>query len=128
MKLLLDTHVVLWALLDSARCPIKVAHAIADADNDVFVSSVSALEVAIKQSLGKLTLPGPAKSWLPGAVAALGAEWLELSHPVALAVGELPWHHRDPFDRLLVAQAQCGYTLVSGDARVHQYGVPVLWP
>jgi PIN domain nuclease of toxin-antitoxin system len=88
---------------------------------------VTALEIAIKQSLGKLELPAPAEGWLPGQVAAAGFEWLPFDAFDALAVRALPWHHRDPFDRLLVAQAgRAGRTLVTHDEHLRAYGVPIL--
>lgn len=127
MRLLLDTHVVLWALLEPARLSEEVARAFVDPRNDVFVSAATAWEVAIKESLGKLALPGPARTWLPAACARAGIEWLPVTPDDALRVSDLPWHHRDPFDRLLVAQALCGYTLVTHDRRLEPYRAPVLW-
>ncbi len=126
-RLLLDTHVLLWALSDPGRIPAASAVAIADVDNEVAVSAVTGWEIAIKQSLGKLALPGPAESWLPGAVKKTGLDWIDITTDDALAVRGLPWHHRDPFDRLLVAQARAGWTVVTHDAAFAAYGVPVLW-
>ena len=127
MKLLLDTHVVLWALLDPSRLTPKSSNAIIDPANDVFVSAVNAWEVAVKQSLGKLKLPGPAHVWLPYACSKAEYEWISIGPDDALRVGRLPWHHRDPFDRLLVAQAAAGFTLVTHDQRMGDYNVPILW-
>ena len=83
--------------------------------------------VAIKQSLSKLVLPGPAESWLPMACAQTGLGWTSVTLDDALAVGRLPWHHHDPFDRLLVVQARGGRILVTHDRAFEPYGVPVLW-
>lgn len=127
MNLLLDTHVVLWALLDPTRLQPPVRDAIADPANRVVVSAASAWEIAIKQSLSKLVLPGPAESWLPMACAQTGFGWTSVTPDDALAVGRLPWHHRDPFDRLLVVQARGGRILVTHDRAFEPYGVPVLW-
>lgn len=126
MTLLLDTHVCLWALSDPGRLASKVAEAIADPENDVRVSVVSAWEIAIKQSLGKLELPEPAEDWLPVALEKTGIELIPVTFVEALRVRSLPWHHRDPFDRLLIAQAMTGYTLVTHDDRLARYSVPIL--
>lgn len=127
MRLLLDTHVLLWALSETGRLSPDALSVIADPDNEVVVSAASAWEIAIKQSLGKIELPGPAEVWLPGAVSRTGFDWLPISAEDALRTRALPLHHRDPFDRMLVAQAQGGYTLVSHDERLRPYGVTVLW-
>ncbi len=127
MKLLLDTHVVLWSATDPGRLVPATRELLEDGENEVLVSIVSAWEIAIKQSLGKLELPRPAEQWLPDVLRKTGFEVAELGLAAALRVRALPWHHRDPFDRLLVAQAlEDGYTLVSHDAIVAQYGVPTI--
>jgi len=126
MNLLLDTHVLLWALGSPDRLPPQAARALQDRENNVVVSAVSALEIAIKQSLGKIDLPGPAEEWLEPAVREVGFEIIPVGFRDALRVRALPWHHRDPFDRLLVAQAMGGYTLCTHDDRLSEYGVAVL--
>lgn len=127
MSLLLDTHVFLWALLDSSRLGTAVATRLADPDVPVVLSTVSAWEIAIKESLGKLVLPAPSARWVPEAARRLGVSVLPLEIEAALAVSSLPWHHRDPFDRLLVAQAARGHTLVTHDRALEPYGVDILW-
>jgi PIN domain nuclease of toxin-antitoxin system len=93
----------------------------------VFVSVVTAWEIAIKQSLGKLELPKPAEEWLPQAVRRTGFEIAEVGLNAALKVRGLPWHHRDPFDRLLIAHAlEGGYTLVTHDEAFAAYRVPLI--
>jgi PIN domain nuclease of toxin-antitoxin system len=88
---------------------------------------VTAWEIAIKQSLGKLELAHPAERWLPEVLRRSGFEVAELGLAAALRVRGLPWHHRDPFDRLLVAHAlEDGYTIVTHDATFDSYGVPVV--
>jgi PIN domain nuclease of toxin-antitoxin system len=127
VKLLLDTHALLWALAEPERLSPAERDQIRNPENDVAVSAVTALEIAIKQSLGKLDLPAPAEGWLPAQVAAAGFDWLPFDASDALAVRALPWHHRDPFDRLLVAQAaRRGRTLVTHDEHLRAYGVPIL--
>lgn len=127
MRLLLDTHVLLWALIEPERLAPAIADRLRDPGNELLVSAVTAWEVAIKQSLGKLVLPGPADVWLPEACQRSAIDWLPVEPADALAVGRLPWHHRDPFDRLLIAQVRGGITLVTHDRAVEPYGVPVLW-
>ena len=127
MKLLLDTHALLWSATDPARLAPEARSAIEEGTHDVLVSIVSAWEIAIKQSLGKLDLARPAERWLPDVLRRTGFEVAELSLPAALRVRSLAWHHRDPFDRLLIAQAlEQGYTIVTRDAVFDAYGVPVL--
>ena len=123
MKLLLDTHVVLWWRLDNRRLGTAARRAIATADL-VLVSAASGWEVAIKQALGKLTLADPFGALVED------SDFDEL--PVTLRHAEqlraLPAHHNDPFDRMLVAQAQAeGVTIVTHDRRFRPYDVPVLW-
>lgn len=128
MRLLIDTHALLWALLEPGRLSAEAAEAVADGKNRVLVSAASALEIALKQTIGKLRLPGPAREWLPDRVERLGeTAWLPVSEHHALRAGSLPLLHKDPFDRLLIAQAlEDGLTLVSSDRQLAQYGVPML--
>jgi PIN domain nuclease of toxin-antitoxin system len=127
VKLLLDTHVVLWSATDPDRLAPEARAALEDGTNDALVSVVSAWEIALKQSLGKLELAKPAEHWLPEVLKRTGFEVAELGLRSALRVRGLAWHHRDPFDRLLIAQAlDEGYTIVSRDAAFDAYGVPVI--
>lgn len=123
MKLLLDTHAFLWCRQDSLRLGTAPRNAIAQADA-VFVSVVSAWEVAIKVALGRLRLP----ERFEDAVIDSGFEPLPINFGHAEAVALLPRHHRDPFDRMLIAQATTErLTLVSHDHAFAAYGVPVVW-
>jgi PIN domain nuclease of toxin-antitoxin system len=123
-RLLLDTHVVLWWLGDDQRLSEAARRAIAETTNDILVSAASVWEMAIKRSLGKLTAPAE----LLDVVAAQGFGWLPVRADHAGAVGSLPWQHRDPFDRLLVAQARVeGVPVVTSDPAFAAYGVGVLW-
>lgn len=122
MRLLLDTHVLLWWLADDpALSPRTIS--VVGSERDVYVSAASAWEVAIKQALGKLEAPDD----LAGAVAACAFRELPVGFEHAALAGALPRHHDDPFDRMLVAQARLeGLTIVTGDTRFARYGVPVL--
>jgi PIN domain nuclease of toxin-antitoxin system len=127
VKLLLDTHVLLWSATAPDRLTSDARAALEDGTHDVLVSIVTAWEIAIKQSLGKLELARPAELWLPDVLKRTGYEIAELGLSAALFVRGLPWHHKDPFDRLLIAQAlDQGYTIVSRDAVFDAYHVPIL--
>lgn len=127
MRLLLDTHVFLWAAGDPEELTDSARLAIADAGNEVYVSAAVTWEIAIKSALGKLTVPGDPATWFPARVRSLGFNSLPILPEHALAVGALPDHHNDPFDRLLIAQAQLeGLQLVTRDANIRKYAVHVL--
>ena len=123
MKLLLDTHVVLWWVGDNRRLNSAAREAIATADL-VWVSAMTALEVAIKVSKRQLRTSEP----LPVTVAADDFTELAVTMRHAQEVERLPRHHGDPFDRLLIAQARIeGATIVTHDRAFEAYGVPVIW-
>ena len=123
MRLLLDTHVVLWALADPERLRPSARAAIIDPANDVLASAATAWEIAIKTALGKLTAPTD----LLRALDDSGIETLPITAVHALAAGALPPLHSDPFDRMLVAQAQAeGLALVTRDPKIAAYEVSVL--
>ena len=123
MRLLLDTHVLLWWLADDAALGEEARAAVADPRSFVAVSAASACEIAIKKALGKVHAPDDLEAELErNRFAALV---VTVGH--ALRAGALPPHHHDPFDRMLVAQGQTeGLTIVSGDPDIARYGVPVL--
>ena len=128
MRLLLDTHTLLWWIADSRRLPIATHRAILDSENDKLVSAVTAWEISIKYHLGKLPSAGPIVGNLPAAIATEGFRELPISVSDAARAGALPGLHRDPFDRLLVAQALDGnLTLVSNESVFDSYGVSRLW-
>ncbi|MSP60865.1 MAG: type II toxin-antitoxin system VapC family toxin [Myxococcales bacterium] len=128
MRLLVDTHCWLWALGEPARLAPAAAEALALASNEVHFSPVVAWEIVIKVATGKLKLPGPVADYLTDRLRLLGHRTLAVDLPHVLQVGQLPLHHRDPFDRLLVAQAQVeGLTLVTADPAMRDYDVPLLW-
>lgn len=127
MRLLLDTHALLWWLESGERLDKKAFDAIAEPGNSVYVSIASAWEIAIKAGLGKLRVQPDLASWFPQELAANRFTVLRIELPHALAVERLPRHHRDPFDRLLIAQATVeGLTIVTGDAQFERYAIQVL--
>lgn len=127
MRLLLDTHVFLWAAGEPQEIAEPARLAIADTENEVYVSAAVAWEITIKTALGKLKVPGDPATWFPARVRALRFDALPILPEHALAVGALPDHHRDPFDRILVAQAQLeGMHLVTRDPEIQKYAVKFL--
>jgi PIN domain nuclease of toxin-antitoxin system len=123
-RLLVDTHALLWWLADDPSLSPAARDAIADPNNEPLVSAASVWEIAIKRSLGKLTAPDD----LPDTIADEGFAWLPISAQHAWTVRDLPIHHADPFDRVLVAQAMVeGVPIVTTDTRFAEYGVDVRW-
>ena len=119
MRLLLDTHLLLWWVANSESLSKRARALISDPENTVFVSAVSLWEIWLKESLGKLRLPANFEDKL----ASESFESLPLTGPQTRQVARLPWHHRDPFDRMLVAQAKVDdLTLLTADDRVSAYG------
>ena len=123
MRLLLDTHVLLWALMDSGQLRPAARSLLADGANDVYVSAASAWELGIKSALGKLKIPADLEAVLQASF--LRPLAINIAH--ALEAAALPRHHADPFDRLLIAQARLeGLTLMTRDGRFSAYGVSTL--
>jgi len=123
VKILLDTHILLWWLADDERLPSRASNAIENPNTEVVVSAASAWEISIKQAAGRLEAPDD----LLNALAANDFGTVAITAAHALAAGRLPPHHSDPFDRVLIAQAQIeGWTLVSVDTRFPLYDVELL--
>lgn len=124
MKLLLDTHAALWILTDDERLSDNVWRHITDSSNLVLLSAASVWEIAIKRALGKLAAPDECLALLLDT----GVTALSVSAEHAASVEQLPAHHRDPFDRILIAQAIAeGAALVSCDPKLRPYGVTLVW-
>ncbi|MFO0805777.1 MAG: type II toxin-antitoxin system VapC family toxin [Gemmataceae bacterium] len=127
MKLLLDTHAFLWYITNDTKLPLPFASAIRNPSNEVFVSAASIWEAVIKHHLGKLPLPQPPAEYLPRQRIVHGLLPLAVDEGAMPFLAKLPPLHRDPFDRILVAQAQQhGMTLASIDPLVLAYPVPFL--
>lgn len=127
MDLLLDTNAFIWWLDDSPRIGGPARTAISDPLNGVFVSAATFWELAIKLSLKKLNVRSDATSWVPQELARNRFRPLPVQLHHALAVEHLPFHHRDPFDRLLIAQAiEEDLTIITGDSEFEAYAVRVI--
>jgi PIN domain nuclease of toxin-antitoxin system len=122
LRLLLDSHILLWALMGTARLTARTRQAILDAD-EVYISAASVWELAIKAASGRLRMPKD----LVEQARESGYISLPVTATHAIAAAELPLHHRDPFDRMLVAQASLeSLTLLTADPRLKLYGVRIM--
>ena len=127
MKVLLDTHVWLWSVVSPERITAEVREVLENPDNALILSVASSWEIAIKYRLGKLSLPEPPAVFIQPRLTRDGIDTLPIEHRHACRVAQLPDHHRDPFDRLLVAVAQLeSLTLVTTDPALEHYDVPLL--
>ena len=128
MKLLLDTQCWLWWFAQPERLNEEAIAHIADETNALWLSVASIWEMGIKVAIGKLPLPEPIDSYIPSRMVLLNMRSLEITASHALQASMLPLHHRDPFDRILVAQAQMEeMMLVSADPMFRLYNVSMLW-
>ena len=128
MRALLDTHALLWWLTDSNRLSARARSVIADGSTELFWSAASSWEIAIKTRLGRLTLPEPPRTLIPKVIREQSLHPIDISHAHALSVAELPDHHRDPFDRLLIVQAkQEKLAIVSADEMFTRYELERVW-
>jgi PIN domain nuclease of toxin-antitoxin system len=124
---LLDTHVWLWMLGARDRLRSAVREQLEDAGNELLLSAASSWEIAIKYRLGRLQLPQPPPHYVPDRIRRTGTTPLPVEHEHVLRVAELPDHHRDPFDRLLVAQAQIlRVPIITADRQLAAYEVDVV--
>lgn len=128
MKLLLDTHAFLWWVEGTPAVGRRARAAVSNPDNDVLFSIASCWELAIKLSLGKLRLAQSLERFIPEQLRLNGFSLLDVQLTHVVRVADLPFRHRDPFDRLLVAQAlEDDLTIVSADRVFRQYGVALIW-
>ena len=128
MRVLLDTHAFLWWVTDDAQLSDRVRDVIGDRDNRIFLSAASAWELAIKVGIGKLTLPEPVETYVPRRLVSNAFEPppIEIRH--TLRVATLPNYHRDPFNRILIAQCQVDdLVIASCDRQVLRYSVQQVW-
>ena len=127
MRVLLDTQVWLWMLSAPERLSKKARALVVSQDNELLLSAASAWEIAIKHAIGKLQLPEPPEEYIPPLMIQTAITPLAVNHRHALRVASLPTHHRDPFDRLLIAQAQIEeLPILTADRAFRLYDVRVL--
>ena len=127
MKLLLDTHCWLWLQVSPERLQPANLAILEDSGTQLLFSAASSWEIAIKVALGRLKLPAPPTEYVPSRMASSGVTGLPVEHAHALRVAELPHHHRDPFDRLLIAQAMVeGVPILTADPQFAAYDVEVI--
>jgi PIN domain nuclease of toxin-antitoxin system len=128
LKLLLDSHTVYWAVYEPERLPMRAADSIADATNELFVSLATLWELSNKAALGRLALAGTSVETMIARIRNLGVTVLQITEPDVVAASSLPPHHLDPFDRMLVAQAQANsLVIVTTDPDIPKYDVETLW-
>ena len=128
MKLLLDTHVFLWWVLDAPELSDAAKRLMINGENNLYWSAASSWEVAIKYQLGKLPLPHDPGHYIPKLLATNAIESIPITDEHSFTTGRLPFYHRDPFDRILVAQAMVeGLAILSKDAAFSHYAVKVIW-
>jgi PIN domain nuclease of toxin-antitoxin system len=128
MKILMDTGCWLWSLTAPERLNKKARDLLSDRAHTLYLSAASSWEIAIKAALGKLHLPEPPDRYIPGRMAALDVRGLPVEHSHALKVFALPAHNRDPFDRILIAQAQTeSLTILTADPAFRAYDVGIFW-
>ncbi len=128
MNLLLDTHALIWAANEPKKLPDVVRSAIEDPENQIWISAVSAIEVTIKFRIGKLEGADELAERFESVIAGLGFDQLPISVAHASLAGLLAFDHRDPFDRILIAQSQIEqYPLVSNEKMFDQFGVIRFW-
>ncbi len=129
MKFLIDTHCWLWLQTERKRFNADLLQTLADPSSQRYLSAASVWEIVVKHAIGKLPLPEPPSIYVPDRMRLSQVRGLAITHVHALAVAALPPHHRDPFDRILVAQAQVeGLTLVTADMALEQYDVRLIGP
>jgi PIN domain nuclease of toxin-antitoxin system len=128
VRIVIDTHAFLWWNEASPKLSKRASAILADARNTLLLSAVSALELVVKVQAQKLKLPEPPSVYVPTRTAHYGIEILPVTLAHALAVEALPLHHRDPFDRLLIAQAQMEQLpILTIDADIRRYTVKTIW-
>lgn len=128
MRILLDTHTFLWWIMNDPRLSASAFRSIEDGRNEAFLSAASAWEIAIKCQVGKLLLPSKPQQFVAEHLSRNGFSPLPINLSHALYVFELPNLHRDPFDRMLVAQSKLeNVPILTADEQIKQYGVEAIW-
>lgn len=127
MKILIDTQIFLWLFGFARRISPNVEQLLKDSNNRIYFSAASAWEIAIKYSTGKLQLPAHPEIYIPDRIQRANIIWLEITHEHALAIANLPPIHKDPFDRILIVQANTeNLTLLTADSVFGKYSVKLI--
>lgn len=128
MELLVDTCTALWYWGGDPRLSARAESALRDPENDLWFHQISYLEITVKYSLGKLSLKKSPALLVPEAMERYRIQFTPLSNPDVARLESLPFHHRDPFDRILISRAlNRDWTVITSDAAFKEYGVEVLW-
>jgi len=128
MKVLLDTHAFLWWITDDPKLSSRAREIISNIKNELFFSAASGWEISIKVQIGRLKLPDEPQRFIHGQMRTNAIQSLPILMSHALHVSTLPDHHRDPFDRLLIAQAQLeGFPILSADPQMAKYQIEAIW-
>jgi PIN domain nuclease of toxin-antitoxin system len=128
VNILLDTHCWLWWISEPARLKDDARRLIEDSLNTILLSVASSWEIALKYSIGRLDLPEPPEHFVPKRLMRDGISSLPIEHVHALHVAGLPYHHKDPFDRLIISQAQIeGVPIMTVDRQFEAYDIEIIW-
>ena len=127
-RYLLDTHVFLWMAADPDKLSRRVRKIVAQKNSALHMSAASGWEIALLRRLGRINLPDAPERFVPEAMQQLQVEPIAIGFSTAIAAAGLPLIHRDPFDRIIIAEAQKGkMTVLTRDAKFAEYGIPVIW-
>ena len=127
-SILLDTHVWLWCISAPSRLGVDVLNLLEDRENEIYLSAASAWEIAIKYGLGRIPLPEPPDKFITPRLLRDGIRPLPVEHQHACHVANLPDHHRDPFDRILIAQTQIErFTFITADRKLKDYDIEMIF-
>lgn len=127
MRFLIDTQILVWLIIESKKIPTKILNILENPENEILVSSVSIWEIAIKISINKLSLPFELK-YIINVIEKMNIKILEINIEHLINVAELPFHHKDPFDRLLISQSMIeNISIISSDSSFQNYKVDVIW-
>ena len=128
MKVLLDTHTFLWWITDDPKLSLRVRGIMSDGENEIFISAATGWEIAIKSQIGRLKLPDEPQRFILEQLKINGMKSLPIEMRHALHVSTLPTYHQDPFDRILIAQAQMeDLPVLSADPEIGKYEVTIIW-
>ncbi len=128
MRYLLDTNIFIWSLDQFEKLNETAQGILSQKRDELYLSAASSWEISLKAGIGKLRLPDPPEQYVPSRMSMQAIQGLQITHAHALAVSDLPRHHKDPFDRLLIAQARMeSLVLMTADSAFKKYPIEILW-